>query len=315
MGSHPNVRMKVILQVVFLVLITALTKLSRASEALVMIGGDYLPGFLDNEVEVWSPSVTCDLEIVPTPDYFTEVPGAALLGDQIFVCGGSYIHGHPRDLCDIYDIPEAMWREGPALASKLSGIKMATVGETLVAVAGTQNLVLAIEMLKPGTNSWQESLLTPNVQWYMWLEDLLVLNDNEVGIPLVETVGTRHFYILNVNTGEVREVDNLPECEHSFIYQNLISCVQEKEGEQVILSAVDMEEDFTGMVWEEVETIPDNVWYQMENHERIIRVVDSKLTIIHPQEGDVFYKEDGDWVNGGPLTVLRNQPTSFIVPC
>ena len=119
-----------------------------------------------------------------------------------------------------------------------------------------------------------------------------MLNDNEVGIPLVETNGTRHFYILNVNTGEVREVDNLPDCEHSFIYQNLISCVQEKEGEQVILSAVDMEEDFTGMVWEEVETIPDNVWYQMENHERIIRVVDSKLTIIHPQEGDVFYKED-----------------------
>merc|ERR1711915_409290 len=64
-----NVRMKVILQVVFLVLITALTKLSRASEALVMIGGDYLPGFLDNEVEVWSPSVTCDLEILPTPDF------------------------------------------------------------------------------------------------------------------------------------------------------------------------------------------------------------------------------------------------------
>ena len=127
--------MKVILQVVFLVLITALTRPVRASEALVMIGGDYLPGFLDNEVEVWSPSRTCDLEILPTPDYFTEGPGAALHGDQIYVCGGSYIHGHPRDLCDTYDISEATWREGPSLASNLSGIKMATVGETLVAVA------------------------------------------------------------------------------------------------------------------------------------------------------------------------------------
>jgi len=309
-----NIRMKVILQVVFFIFFVALTRPSRASEALVMVGGDYLPGFLDNEVEVWSPSNTCDLEVLPTPDYFNGVPGAALLGDQIFVCGGSYIHGQPRDLCDIYDIPEARWREGPALASKLSGIKMATVGETLVAVAGTQNHI-AIEMLKPGTNSWTESFPIPDMQWFMWLEDLLVFNDNEVGIPVVQTTMTRHFYILNVNTGDVREVDNLPDCEHSFIYQHLISCVQEKEGEQIILSAVDMEEDFTGMVWEEVETIPDNVWYPMDYHERIIRVVDSKLTIVHPLQGDVFYKEDEDWVNGGTLKVLRERPTSVIVPC
>merc|ERR1711915_802030 len=79
MGSHHNIRMKVILQVVFFIFFVALTRPSRASEALVMVGGDYLPGFLDNEVEVWSPSNTCDLEVLPTPDYFNGVPGAALL--------------------------------------------------------------------------------------------------------------------------------------------------------------------------------------------------------------------------------------------
>ena len=45
-------------------ILTSLLKAAQADEALVMVGGDYLPGFLDNEVEVWSPSPTCDLQTI-----------------------------------------------------------------------------------------------------------------------------------------------------------------------------------------------------------------------------------------------------------
>ena len=53
-------------------ILTSLLQAAQADEALVMVGGDYLPGFLDNEVEVWSPSPTCDLQVSSTPDYFVD---------------------------------------------------------------------------------------------------------------------------------------------------------------------------------------------------------------------------------------------------
>ena len=117
-----RIRMMVLTTLTLLLLF--FNRSTYAGEALVMIGGDYLPGFLDNEVEVWSPSPSCDLSIPSTIDYFVDGPGVALFQNQIFVCGGSYIHGHPRDLCDVIGLTETQWKEGPSMSSELKGVKM-----------------------------------------------------------------------------------------------------------------------------------------------------------------------------------------------
>ena len=61
---------------------------AASQDAVALFGGAYPDGYMDNEVEVWSHSSSCDLEIPSTPDSFRDGPGVAVLDDKIYVCGG-----------------------------------------------------------------------------------------------------------------------------------------------------------------------------------------------------------------------------------
>ena len=61
----------------------------------------------------------------------------------------------------------------------------------------------------------------------------------------------------------------------------MITCVREMEGKCQLISVVEMDDDYTNMMWEVVGTIPSNVWYYQPYHLRIGRVVDGMLTDFH----------------------------------
>jgi len=281
-----------------------------AEEALVMIGGEYIPGYLDNEVEVWSPT-NCSLQVPSTPDYFSAGPGVILFENHIYVCGGMYIPGVARDLCDIYDLQEGTWKEGPALASQLTNIKMAAVGDTLIAIAN-QNNHLVVEMLNSGESSWTESFPFEDFEWIMWVEDIVVFNDEEVAISVLDTGFNKHLFFFNVPSGEVLNSIVIPNCEHSFMFEDRYTCIQENN----LLAIVEMSEDYTDITWDTVGTIPSNVWLDWLDYWRqMMKVVDGLLTVVHPLEGEVYYQQDGEWKDGGALDVLRQRPSSLVVKC
>jgi len=286
---------------------------ANADEALVMVGGDYLPGFLDNEVEVWSPSPTCTLQVPSTPDYFVDEPGIAVLEEEIYVCGGSYIHGQPRDLCDIYSLSEEVWREGPALNTEIVHVKMTAVGSTLIAVAIVEQHI-SVQMLRQGETTWTESFPIPDLMWFMRVEDLVVVNDEKVIIPIADTSQYKNLFLLNIKTGEAKEVSDIKECFHTFRYEGKISCVREGE-ENEIVSVVNMEDDYTNIEWDVVGTIPGDVWYDNQYETRVVRVVEGMLTVLHARDGKIFYEEEGQWKQGEPLDILRESPSSVVVNC
>ena len=55
------------------------------------MGGKYADGYVDNEVEVWSHSPDCGINIKNTPDSFVDRPGDAFQGNNLYVCGGRRI--------------------------------------------------------------------------------------------------------------------------------------------------------------------------------------------------------------------------------
>ena len=65
---------------------------SASNESLVIIGGTIgLPdgvGVEIAEVEVWSPSPECGINIKDPPVTFPDYPAVAFFGGSLYVCGG-----------------------------------------------------------------------------------------------------------------------------------------------------------------------------------------------------------------------------------
>jgi len=232
----------------------------------------------------------------------------------MYVCGGSYIHGHPRDICDVYSFIDKEWTEGPTLATEISAVKMAGVGDTVIAVAGV-GANISVQMLRTGENTWAETFPLPYVSYAIWIEDLLVMNDEEVLIPVGDYISpTKHLFLLSVVTGEARQVGTVDGCSHSFILSGQISCVRENK-ETEVLSVQSMDADYSNMEWGVVGTIPREVWPEEDYIKREVRVVEEMLTILYAQEGSIYYQEEGEWKEGGPLQILRDNPSSVVVNC
>ena len=88
---------------------------TASQDALALFGGEYPDGYFDNEVEVWSPSSSCNLEIPSTPDSFIDAPGVGVLDDKIYVCGGHRIGtNHTTSTCDVYSLTDKTWSQGPS---------------------------------------------------------------------------------------------------------------------------------------------------------------------------------------------------------
>ena len=89
---------------------------SLGDEALVLVGGRYADGYVDNQVEVWSHSDNCGINIMNTPDSFIDRPGVAVLENNLYLCGGHRIGTNSSSGdCDIYSLADNIWTEGPAL--------------------------------------------------------------------------------------------------------------------------------------------------------------------------------------------------------
>ena len=164
------------------------------------------------------------------------------------------------------------------------------MGDTLVSIEGTDAMHVAIEKIRSGETSWSESFPIPDLSYLMQVEDLIVLTDQEVIIPILETSQMKSLFLLNVLTGEVKKLSEIGFRLHAF----LITCVREMEGEYLLVSVVEMDDDYSNMMWEVVGTIPSNVWYDQPYHQRIVRVVEGMLTVLHAREGQVFYQEEGE---------------------
>ena len=114
---------------------------TTAQDAVALFGGEYPDGLMDNEVEVWSHSSSCNLEIPSTPDSFRDGPGVAVLEDKIYVCGGHRIGTNhtTSSTCDVYSLTENTWSEGPTFSNHPTRVHLTTVGSRLIAAYPWKN--------------------------------------------------------------------------------------------------------------------------------------------------------------------------------
>jgi len=304
----------------FFFLALSLLHSAFSKEALVLIGGDYEPGYMDNEVEVWSPSSDCLLDISESANYFGENPGVAHLENQLYVCGNTNYQGTHKHICDIFDLNDGQWKEGPSLPTPTQHLKMAATGNTLVAVggwfSGSPWANMSIETLETGDDTWQESFPYPgNHSSYYSVDDLVVFNEKEVGITFDAEAGKKTISVFNVVKNEIIITKDLPNCQYPFMYMDRYTCVQENNGEYKLLSIVEMSEDYEDMTWDWVGSIPPEVWGDEMYLQKIVQEVDGLLTVVKPEKGLVFYLEGEEWKNGGELDVKRYQVGHIVVPC
>merc|ERR1711970_359303 len=303
----------------FFFLALSLLHSAFSREALVLIGGNYEPGYMDNEVEVWSPSSDCVLDISETANYFGRDPGVAYLENQLYVCGETNYHGHIEHICDIFDLNDGQWKEGPSLPTPTQYLKMAATGNTLVAVGGSfQGSFLAnmsIETLERGSDTWQETFPYPgHPSHYYSVDDLIAFNEKEVGIKFQTEAGT-FLSVFNVVKNEIIITKEFQNCRYPFMYMDRYTCVQDDNGEHKLLSIVEMSEDYEDMTWDLVGSIPPEIWGVEMYLQRIVQEVDGLLTVVVPYKGLVFYLEGEEWKDGGELDVKRFHVGHIVVPC
>merc|ERR1719334_306657 len=123
------------------------------------------------------------------------------------------------------------------------------------------------------------------------------------------------FSVFNVVENEMIITKEFQNCQNPFIYMDRYTCVQDNRGEHKLLSIVEMSEDYEDMTWDQVGSIPPEVWGVEMYMERVVQVVDGLLTVVLPWKGLVFYLDGEEWKNGGVLDVKRAKPGHIVVPC
>jgi len=214
---------------------------TASQDALALFGGEYPDGYFDNEVEVWSHSSSCNLEIPSTPDSFIDAPGVGVLDDKIYVCGGHRIGtNHTTSTCDVYSLTDKTWSQGPSFNNHPEEVHLATIGSKLVAAYSVKSMTshgprinqLVISYLSAETSpEW--SILTViecgpcspyecNGCWRN-LKGIGQVDENHIGI-----VDAYYYsvYVVNVETGKHVMVDtpNPAGCEYGFLFNDLFSC-------------------------------------------------------------------------------------------
>jgi len=310
-------------QYLILTILLSLGKTFLADEAVVIIGGTYPDGYADNEVEVWSPSPDCPLEVPSTPDAFIDTPGAEFYQDSLYVCGGHRIGTtHTRDTCDVYNFAEKDWSQGSPLKTNSSHLSLARVGSNLAAVYSNEDdhFRLVVSFLED--SGWVESFPLDAEAPDGGELHLVVLDDEHLAIQVPWNTNNpnpyeERLFIVDTETGKLSNLTINFRCEKPFMFNNLLTCVRGnlfEDRELVALSFDDAE--FSNPTWSVVGTIPTEIWDAQHTYyeSRAVVVLDGLLAVVMSDFGAIFYLEEGDWKTVG-LDISRFEPAVFVMNC
>jgi len=284
----------------------------KSQEAVAFFGGEYPDGYLDNEVESWS-STSCTLEIPSSPDSFRDRPGVALLGDDVFVCGGHRMGtSHTTATCDVYSLSAKDWREGPQLPENPDNVHMTTVGSKLAAAYMSKNTTsqMVVSILDQETKLEWTILATIEAEGSSYSQ-IAQVDDKHVGVVKSYIYGIQYVVnIVNLETGKVTIVDSAENeyCTNPFTFNGKFTCVF---GDGSLYSLTFSGEDGPDPEWTLVATYPPG--------DRTIFApylqLNGMLTALSSLDyGLIYYLEDEEW-KMGEIEIARHDPGFAILPC
>jgi len=303
-----------------------------AQEALVLVGGKFGDGYVDNEVEVWSHSSDCGINIKNTPDFFIDRPGVAALENNLYVCGGRRIGTNSTsDDCDIYSLADNEWMDGPNQPFDRTDndpfnyefrFRMTTLGPTVVA-AYQDHPEQEYQMSTLGEEGWSEptSLGGTSNHGQTFL-GLITLDEKHVAL----TAQQKYVYPMNVtifivNVETVTVVAEIPldfVCYMPFLYNNQYTCVKvgsvNPDGAWDLLS-LSFSEDFDEPTWTVVQSLPPDIFeFDMYNYRYFMTQMDGMLTGVFTKEAVIFYLEGDEW-KSEEIKIPRDEPGHVVIPC
>jgi len=287
----------------------------QAQEALVLLGGDYIDGYMDNEVEVWSHSSDCGLDIASTPDSFVSRPGVALFQEHIYVCGGDRVGTtHTHDTCDKYSLKDKVWSQGLSLKSNSTPVHLATVGTSLLAAYTNEDDNLVVSYLDSEESGWIETfpLDTPlskdlNLLSFVPLDDKYVAISTVIYYPFESKI-----YVLDVESGEVFSMTIDFECRLAVMYKNNYTCVHGGDLSNFgIVALTAVEEGFTNPIWSVVATPPVDFWTYGP---WATVVLDGMLTFVDISIARLFYLEGEEW-KSGEIDFPKQDTSMLVISC
>ena len=286
---------------------------ATAQDAIALFGGKYPDGFMDNEVEVWSHSSSCNLEIPSTPDSFRDGPGVAVLADKIYVCGGHRMGtSHTTNTCDVYSMTEKTWTAGPSFNKDTHplGVHLTTVGSRLVAAYTMENRTegdwgpttdqLVVAVLDPETSpEWSIiTVLECDNCWYSFI-GFGKVDENHVGLVEVYPTAPRNettLHVVNVETRKDMLVDtpNSAHCVAGFVFNGLFTCLFPVAGSDVDRDLYSLTYNGEGGLehdWTKIGSLPRNGYY----HDILgpFLQLDGMLTCSR-NDGIIYWKEKLD---------------------
>jgi len=285
-----------------------------------MVGGKYADGYVDNEVEVWTHSPECGINIKNTPDSFVDRPGVAVLENNLYVCGGQRIGTNSTsDDCDIYSLTDNVWTDGPTQPFNRTHnngfdpqfkLRMATVGSTVVAAYQGNSYYPDFEpqeyqMSTLGAEGWSEptSLGVSKGD----LQGMVALDVKHVAVWGGETI-----YIVNVDkltvVAEVLDVH----CCLPFLYNNQYTCV--KSAKELI--SLSFSEDFSEPTWTVVQNLPADIFhaYEYDCYPYFMIQLDGMLTAVFSRDAVIFYLEGDEW-KSDEMEIPRVESGHLVIPC
>jgi len=285
-------------------------EISLAQEAVAIIGGMYPDGYNDTEVEEWSHSEDCGLDIPDTPDAFAGKPGVALYEGNLFVCGGQRIGANRSSTrCDLYNMVDKVWREGPALKQDPGEVRLVTVGSNLVAVYNNgHDYVVSILQ----DSEWAEVFIIDEAIEVGYLE-LVPFNERQFFL-LSYAVGLFYF-VIDIETGDHMQF-HLPYpnlCSVPFLHDAQLACLiraRIDEEEWRIVSVSFNEDDLSHPSVSDLGTLPsDGQLWDLQFFD-----LDGVMTFYSGQTGEIYYLEGDEWKLGAGL-IPRLRSSVLVLPC
>jgi len=305
----------------------------------VIIGGTigWPDGAEISEVEVWSPSSECGVNIKDPPVTFPDYPAVSYFGENLFVCGGQ-IPDNPYNVdnitlmnrCYMYSMADNEWSEGPTLkffetpsSSSLNiELFLATVGNSLVAVfKQSYRTDIPLYMSTLVDDEWSEPVPFENNPGEA-LFGMVAIDDNHFAlIQATLHSNTESIDIIQVDTASV--VVRVPldhaSCWHGFLYNRQFSCVMDiEEGQERRreIWSLSFKEDFDDPTWSlsyDAGYIPwAYIWYNK------VAMLDGLLTVARLEDAIVNYHYQGgaqDQWGAAALEIPREHAIIAVVPC
>jgi len=273
-------------------------------ESLLIIGGSYPDGSEMNEVEVWSPSPECAINIKTCP--VSGHPGVAFLDGNLYACGGLDTGNvTSMNTCYVYNIDDDEWREGPALkftetptsSSPAVQLWLATVGMTVTAV-WRQNIGSMVYISTLVNNEWSEPIAVDGARCDL-LMNIVALDEKHVALLDISPFDLpfhQYVEVINVETAtRVTDVYMEWECLNAFLYNGQFTCLKREDSVSELWSLT-FDEDFGDPTWSLVYDLPDDIFDTNGNmFYSQLTMVEGMLTAARPKEAAIFYLEEDQW--------------------